>query len=193
MKPPGHDHAAKRAIFIDKDGTLIEDLPYNANPARIRLMPQAAESLALLKSCGYLLFVASNQKGIGLGLLTESQLKDGFTRIQQLLEPGSVQIDGFYYCPHHPDQAGCDCRKPSPGLLLQAAREHGLQLQHSWMIGDILDDIEAGHRAGCRSMLINCGNETEWRQGSLRIPDAIAANWHQAASMIASLSARELL
>ena len=179
----------KRAIFIDKDGTLIEDLPYNTDPARIRLMPQAAQALAWLKSLGYGLFIASNQKGIALGLLTDANLRHGFEQIQQLLQPGSVQIDGFYYCPHQSDEAGCDCRKPLPGLLLRAAREHGLLLQHSWMIGDILDDIEAGRRAGCRTMLINYGNETEWRQGDLRVPDAVAVNWLQAASMIAAFSA----
>ena len=180
------------AIFIDKDGTLVEDLPLNADPARIRLMPQAGEALAQLRSMGFALFLASNQAGIAQGRLSESQLWQGFVHIQRLLQACGVHIDDFYYCPHWPDGTlpryaiHCHCRKPLPGLLLRAAREHGLRLGDSWMIGDILDDIEAGRRAGCRSLLLDQGGETEWRTGPWRMPDAIAEDWQQAAQLIAA-------
>src|SRR3977135_2531134 len=92
-------------------------------------------------------------------------------------------LSGFYYCPHHA-QAGCPCRNPSPGLLPRAARHPGASLRHSWMIGDILDDVEAGRRAGCRTMLVDNGNETEWQLSAARRPDCIAADLSQAAAMI---------
>jgi histidinol phosphatase-like enzyme len=94
-------------------------------------------------------------------------------------------LDGFYYCPHAPD-AGCDCRKPAPGMLERAAREHGVDLRASWMIGDILDDVEAGRRAGCRTILLDNGNETEWRDGEQRCPDYVARDLAQAAAIIAA-------
>lgn len=186
------------AVFIDKDGTLIEDLPYNADPAKIRLAPGASDGLMLLRAAGFRLFLVSNQPGIARGLLTASQLSLGYRQIQRLLAPELTAgagrlLDGFYYCPHSPDPcpqgthdlaSGCDCRKPAPGMLLRAAREHGLHLERSWMIGDILDDIEAGHRAGCRAVLVNNGNETEWKPGPLRRPDAVAGRFDEAAALI---------
>jgi histidinol phosphatase-like enzyme len=103
-----------------------------------------------------------------------------------------VALDGFYYCPHHPRGAlaryacECSCRKPQPGMLMRAAREHGIDLPASWMIGDILHDVEAGNRAGCRSLLIDNGNETEWQRGPGRTPTAIAADLFAAATLIAA-------
>jgi D-glycero-D-manno-heptose 1,7-bisphosphate phosphatase len=101
-------------------------------------------------------------------------------------------LDGFYYCPHSPDGVitryaiPCTCRKPMPGMLYRAAREHGLDLAQSWMVGDILDDIEAGRRAGCRTVLIDNGNETEWKRSPLRTPHLTAPNLYTAAAMIAA-------
>lgn len=190
--------ALRAAIFLDKDGTLIEDVPFNADLAQIRLTPQAASGLAVLKSLGFLLLVVSNQRGIALGRLTATQVLQSYAQIQHLLQqasgPPHPQLDGFYFCPHAPDTAAntaantampCACRKPAPGMLLRAARQHRLRLAASWMIGDILDDIEAGRRAGCRTVLIANGNETEWRHGPLRTPDLIVSNLHDAALLIA--------
>jgi histidinol-phosphate phosphatase family protein len=172
--------STKRAVFVDKDGTLVDDLPYNVDPARMRLAAGASEGVAALSSAGYQVFVVSNQPGVALGLLDEAQLDRNRSHLEHLLHG---TLSGFYYCPHHPE-AGCRCRKPSPGLLLRAAREHGVSLQHSWMIGDILDDVEAGRRAGCRTMLVDNGNETEWQLSAARRPDCIAADLSQAAAMI---------
>jgi D-glycero-D-manno-heptose 1,7-bisphosphate phosphatase len=108
-----------------------------------------------------------------------------------LLADLSVPLDGFFYCPHHPEgivpqyAVACGCRKPEPGLILAAAREHGFALAHSWFIGDILDDVEAGRRAGCRTALIDNGNETEWVRSPLRWPDLVARDVAEAARRIA--------
>lgn len=168
------------AVFIDKDGTLVEDLPYNVDPEQIRLAPGAAESVAALRARGFRIFVVSNQPGAGLGLFNESSLAQVKARLESLLNHA---LDGFYYCPHRPD-AGCQCRKPRPGLLLRAAREHGVDLGRSWMIGDILDDVEAGRRAGCRALLVDVGNETEWQQGKARRPHRIVGGLAEAAAVI---------
>lgn len=182
----GVRQAARQAVFLDKDGTLVEDVPWNVDPALVTLAPGAGEALALLRRQGYQLFVVSNQCGVARGLFPESALQAVFQRLQDLLDAWKVSLDGFYYCPHAPAHelaqgaAACDCRKPLPGMLLQAAQEHDIDLAASWMVGDILHDVEAGHRAGCRSILIDNGSETEWdvsglRQPDARLPDLLAA------------------
>ena len=175
------------AIFLDKDGTLVRNVPYNISPERIELAPGAEVGLPLLAAAGYRLVVISNQSGIARGYFNEDALDAVRRRISELLEGIGVQLDGFYYCPHHP--AGsvadfaleCDCRKPKPGLLVRAAHELDIELSSSWMIGDILDDVEAGHSAGCNSLLLVNGGETEWQLSAARIPDAVADDLAEAA------------
>jgi D-glycero-D-manno-heptose 1,7-bisphosphate phosphatase len=181
-----------RAIFLDKDGTLINDIPYNVEPARMALCSGAGPALRLLAGLGYRLFVVSNQDGIAAGLFSESAMLAVGERLSNLLRGEQVQLDGFYYCPHDPRGVltryafACTCRKPRPGMLLRAAREHGIDLRASWMVGDILHDVEAGNRAGCRSLLIDKGSETEWQRGPQRIPTAIAPDLAAAAALIAA-------
>lgn len=181
------------AIFLDKDGTLVDDLPYNANPARITLCKGAGEALQALARLGYALVVVSNQQGIARGWLSDRDLCRARERIAALLAAYDVRLDGFYWCPHWPWSCkgrlafACACRKPAPGMLLRAADEHGLALAASWMVGDILDDIEAGRRAGCRTVLIDNGNETEWRCSPLRRPHRLAPDLLSAAQMIAAI------
>ena len=181
------------AVFLDKDGTLIDDLSYNADPARITLCRGAGEALQELAKLGYALVVVSNQQGIARGWLSDRDLCRIRERIAVLLAAYDVRLDGFYWCPHWPWSCmgrlafACDCRKPAPGMLLRAASEHGLSTKASWMVGDILDDIEAGRRAGCRTVLIDNGNETEWRCSPLRRPHRLATDLPGAARMIASI------
>ena len=181
-----------RAIFLDKDGTLVEDVPYNVNPALIELTWQAGHGLQLLKQMGYALVVVSNQSGVAKGLFTETALEPVQHRLAERLAQYGVALDGFYYCPHSPDGVvsryaiSCTCRKPMPGLLYRAAYEHGIDLSRSWMIGDILNDVEAGRRAGCRTVLIDNGNETEWKLSAQRTPHLTAPNLYQAATLIAA-------
>jgi D-glycero-D-manno-heptose 1,7-bisphosphate phosphatase len=179
-----------RAVFLDKDGTLVEDVPYNVDPARIRLTRGAAEGLRRLRDAGYRLVVVSNQSGVARGYFPEAALDRVWRRLTDLLAAGGVPVDGFYYCPHHPDGAVaeftrvCDCRKPGTGLVLRAAQDLGLDLRRSWLVGDILDDIEAGHRAGCRTVLLVNGNETEWVLSPARQPQHTAADLNEAAGII---------
>lgn len=182
-----------RAIFIDKDGTLVEDIPCNVNPSLLELTWQAGHGLQLLREMGYALIVMSNQPGVARGLFTEAALELLQHRLAEMLAQYGVVLDGFYYCPHSPDGVinrytiACTCRKPMPGMLFRAAREHGIDLRQSWMIGDILHDVEAGRRAGCRTILIDNGNETEWKMSTLRTPHLKAPNLYTAATMIAEM------
>lgn len=180
---------AKPAVFLDKDGTLVEDVPYNVEPRLMRLAPRAGEALRLLAP-HYRLVVISNQSGVARGYFLEAALGGVELRLRQLLAACGVELAGFYYCPHHPQgqvaayRLACDCRKPRPGMLLAAAREHNLNLRQSWMVGDILDDVEAGRRAGCRTVLVDNGGETEWRTSADRQPDFTAGDLYEAAEWI---------
>jgi D-glycero-D-manno-heptose 1,7-bisphosphate phosphatase len=181
-----------KAIFLDKDGTLVDDQPWNVEPQRITLCRGAGPALRLLVRLDYRLFVVTNQAGIAFGRFDETAMDGVDSRLRALLLDEQLALDGFYYCPHHPEgsvapyAADCHCRKPMPGLLLKAAHEHGIDLRASWMVGDILHDVEAGNRAGCRTILIDNGNETEWRLGPRRIPTRMAPDLYTAAVLIAS-------
>jgi D-glycero-D-manno-heptose 1,7-bisphosphate phosphatase len=187
---------AIRAIFLDKDGTLVENVPYNVEPRHITLANGAGPALRLLARLDYRFYVVSNQDGIALGRFGEEAMERVHDRLSDLLFRERLSLDGFYYCPHHPHggvtqyAVACDCRKPRPGMLLKAAAEHSIDLAASWMVGDILHDVEAGNRAGCRSLLIDNGNETEWRLGPRRIPTRIAPDLYSAAVLIASHTER---
>ena len=183
-----HRHAS--AVFLDKDGTLIEDVPYNVDPARIRLMPGAREAVVELARAGFRLVVVSNQPGVGLGYFPVEALGAVERRLRQLLEAAGVRLLGCYFCPHAPVTPGeadaCGCRKPAPGLLIRAARDHDIDLRSSWMVGDILDDVEAGRAAGCRTVLVDTGGETEWRRAPARTPHAVVNDLRAAARIICS-------
>ena len=180
------------AIFLDKDGTLVNDVPYNVDPARIELSAGAEVALPQLVQHGFQLVVVSNQSGIARGYFDESALGEVERRLRKLLGLIGVPLAGFYYCPHFaqgrvsPYSIECECRKPKPGLLLRAADDLGLDLSSSWMIGDILDDVEAGHLAGCKSILLINGGETQWEFSSQRLPDAVACDLVGAADWVIS-------
>lgn len=155
------DMQKRKAIFLDKDGTLIKDVPYNADPAKIELLAGVAEGLMQLGKLGYAFFVITNQAGVAKGYFSEEALAFVEGRLRQLLQKRGIALSGFYYCPHHPEGTvrkytmQCRCRKPMPGMLLRAASKYGINLGESWMVGDILDDVEAGNRAGCKTVLID--------------------------------------
>jgi D-glycero-D-manno-heptose 1,7-bisphosphate phosphatase len=184
----GSARPTQRAVFIDKDGTLVEDVPYNVDPAKLRFTPNAIEGLRLLADRGYRLVVVTNQPGLAFGMFTRADLTRLQLALTELLQREGVPLADFYACTHAPGPAGpvpgCLCRKPAPGLLRQAARAHGIDLARSWMVGDILDDVEAGQRAGCRSILLDVGNETVWRMSPLRTPHARASDLLEAAGLI---------
>ena len=182
--------ALKPAVFLDKDGTLLENVPHNVDRARIRLTPGAIDALLLLSGHGYELVVVSNQPGVALGLFPAGSLRAVEEHLDDLFAACGFHLAGCYWCPHHPQGSipdyalTCTCRKPMPGLLQAAAHDHGIDLTRSWLIGDILDDIEAGRRAGCRTILVDVGNETEWKRGALREPHYAVKGLLEAASII---------
>lgn len=172
-----------KAVFIDKDGTLIHDVPYNVDPRHVRLTPGAGRALARMKNAGYKLIVISNQSGVARSFFREKDLLPVNRQIQTLLAPYGVEIDAFYYCPHGPDEH-CECRKPMPGMILRAAKDYLIERQTSWMIGDILHDVEAGNRAGCRTIHLNNGHETEWAKGDYREPGYLVRELSEAAEIV---------
>lgn len=179
---------AVRAVFLDKDGTLIENVPYNVDPNLISLLPGVKEGLLSLKEVGFKLIVVSNQSGVAKGLFKMSSLRNVEEKLHQLLE--MVTFDAFYYCPHAskgsvPEPVSqCTCRKPKPGLLLKAAVDYDIDLSNSWVIGDTLNDIEAGNRAGCKTILVDNGMETEWLINDQRTPTYIALDLSEAVRFI---------
>ncbi|MFC0398759.1 D-glycero-alpha-D-manno-heptose-1,7-bisphosphate 7-phosphatase [Paraburkholderia rhizosphaerae] len=179
-----------RAVFLDKDGTLLEDVPYNVDPRTMRFAPGARDALELLRDYPFKLIVVSNQGGVAQGRFAIGALDAVRHRLREMFASCGALLHAFYWCPHDPRghvapfANACDCRKPAPGMLLQAAREHDIDLRTSWLAGDILDDIEAGNRAGCRTILLNNGNETEWRNAAQRTPFAYARDLYEAAQFI---------
>lgn len=180
----------KRAIFIDKDGTLIRDIPYNIKPDLLQFTKGAVEALKHFRAMGFLLIIISNQSGVARGYFSETDLENLKGKVNEMLKAQDVELDAFFCCPHHPEgtvppfDIECECRKPKPGLILQAAADFNIDLSGSWMIGDILNDVEAGNRAGCRTILFNNGNETEWEFSTNRIPTAVVASFQEAVNVI---------
>jgi D-glycero-D-manno-heptose 1,7-bisphosphate phosphatase len=182
----------QRAIFLDRDGTLVHARHYPCRPEDLVVYDGITPWLRALQQAGLKLIVVTNQSGIARGYFTEEDLAEMHAHLARTLESDGVVVDAFYFCPHHPDgkveelAIRCDCRKPHPGMLLSAAREFDLNLAGSWFLGDILDDVEAGNRAGCRSILVDLG--TESRPGQrVRTPDFVARNTLHALQIVAGL------
>ena len=147
-------------MFLDRDGTITTPRRYPSRPDDLILQPGIGPPLHALQSAGFALVVVTNQSGLARGMFPESALAPMHQRLRELLAPHDVQLDGIYVCPHHPDakvlhlRVVCPCRKPAPGMLLQAAHDLDLVLSESWMIGDSACDIDAGRRSGTRTALI---------------------------------------
>lgn len=157
----------RRAAFIDRDGTINEDTDYLADPADVRLLPGAGEAIRLLNRADVLAVVITNQSGVARGLFTEETLANIHDRLRALLEAEGARLDDILYCPHLPEGAvdryavACRFRKPEPGMILAAAERHTIDLARSVMIGDTARDVEAGRRAGCRTVLVPNDRATE--------------------------------
>jgi len=153
------------AVFLDRDGTVIAHVHYLSDPADVRLLPGAAEALAKLRAAGFACVLVTNQSGIGRGMYTEERLRQVHAEMTRQLAIFGVSLDGIYFCPEAPVGEGDDPtvidhpdRKPGPGMLMRAARELGLDLSASWMIGDMISDVLAGINAGCLgSILVRTG------------------------------------
>ncbi len=168
--------SARPAIFVDRDGTLIEEVDHLSRVEDMRLFPFTAEAIGLLKAAGYYIIVVTNQSGIARNFFNIADVDAIHERLQQEL---SNAIDGFYYCPHMPD-AGCRCRKPSTGMIDDANRDLEIDLKRSWMIGDKLLDAATGLNAGTQCILVRTGygrslNVTNEENNTIVVDDLLAA------------------
>jgi D-glycero-D-manno-heptose 1,7-bisphosphate phosphatase len=150
--------AKGRAVFLDRDGTIIHDRVYPKEAHEVSLLADAGEALAKIQESGFALVLISNQSGIGRGLITPEEAEEVHRAVVAGLAEYGVKLDAAYYCPHAPEEA-CGCRKPSPELFLRAAKELDVDLARSFMVGDKGSDIEAGKRAGCRTILFRAQDE----------------------------------
>ncbi len=180
-----------RAVFLDRDGTLVHSRRYPSRPDDLLLYDEIGAPLRILQEGGLRLVMITNQSGLARGLFTEGDLELMHRRLAAELARSAVRLDGVYYCPHHVDgtvpalAVACDCRKPRPGMLLRAAAELHLDLERSWFVGDVLDDVEAGNRAGCRTVLVDLGTEQPPRS-PLRRPAYVARDTAHALRIVAA-------
>lgn len=187
----------RRAVFLDRDGTINEEVHFLAHPQDLRLLPGAAQALVRLRRAGLALVVLSNQSGLARGLFSEDDLLAVQAElVRQLAGQGAV-LDGFYHCPHLPEgrveryATICDCRKPRPGLVLQAARELGLALEGSFMVGDRLRDVACGRAAGLTSILVQTGQQDGPPASPAEEPHLVALDLAAAADWILERMAQE--
>jgi D-glycero-D-manno-heptose 1,7-bisphosphate phosphatase len=177
------------AIFLDRDGTLVEEVNYLHRPKDMHIFPFVADALRSLKAAGYLLVVVTNQSGIGRGIYTEDDMKTVHDALHEKLD-GS--IDGFYHCPHLPCDR-CDCRKPGLKMIRDAERDLGIDIPKSWMVGDKKIDVETGHAAGMKSALVLTGYGHSHQATLDQQPDIIATDLGDAAKEIVRLAPTEII
>jgi D-glycero-D-manno-heptose 1,7-bisphosphate phosphatase len=151
----------RRAVFLDRDGTLIEDVGYLSDPDAVEFVDGAIEGLRALRDQGFALVLVSNQSGIARGLISKEQAEAVHERFAAALTAAGIALDATCYCPHGPDE-GCACRKPLPGLIRDAAAALDLDLERSFMVGDNDVDVEAGRRAGCKTIQLGGGNDADF-------------------------------
>ena len=191
----------QRAVFIDRDGTISEEVGYVNHPSRFRLFPFAAEAIRLLNQNGWLAIVVTNQAGVARGYFPEAMITAVHDRLKEELGSQAAQLDAIYFCAHHPTigeppyRLDCDCRKPKPGLINQALADFDIDLSQSWMVGDRYGDIELARNAGTRSALVMTGygrGEWEHRRNSWQTePDLVAEDLLAAVREILGCSATE--
>ncbi len=181
---------ANKAIFLDRDDTLVDDPGYIKSPEQIKLLPGAADALIQLKKMGYLLVIVTNQSAIARGYINERQLDEIHRQLKSLLSADGATVDGLYYCPYHPDGVVKDfsmesnLRKPDSGMLELAAEEMDIDLERSWMIGDSYRDIKAGKKVGCQTILVDVPGKNREKQPEDPDPDRKAVNLREAVNIV---------
>ncbi|WP_165223230.1 HAD-IIIA family hydrolase [Aquisphaera insulae] len=180
--PAAGESRSRPAVFLDRDGTLIEHVSYLSDPSLVRLLPGAAAALARLRRAGFVAVLATNQSAVGRGMITEGRLHEIHAELERQLDREGTALDAIYYCPDAPpgeDQAMTTTsrRKPGAGMLLEAAAALNLDLGGSWMVGDLISDVLAGLNAGCRTILLapDATGERPDRAPYLTAPDLAAA------------------
>ncbi len=148
----------KLAIFLDRDGVINKEVNYLSDPNDFEYIEGSIEALQILKKKGYLLIVITNQAGIARGYFTERTLHKIHNKMIATLNKNNIFLDDIFFCPHHPEFTGtCNCRKPNPGMIIQAVKKHDIDLENSYMIGDTLNDINTGKNAQCKTILVLTG------------------------------------
>ena len=171
---------AKRAVFIDRDGTMAKDVHHCRRPEDFELLPDTAKAIKLLNQHGFKVIVITNQSGIARGYFTEETLAKIHNKMENELAKEGAWVDAIYYCPHHPDD-NCDCRKPKPKLALQAAKDHDIKLEASFVVGDLQMDVNLGKAIGCKTILIGTAPPMN---GEAAKPNIVVPNLLKAAQII---------
>ena len=183
-----------KAVFLDRDGTINEEVGYLRNPADLQLIPGAGAAIKRLNDAGMKVVLVTNQSGIARGYFSETLLHEIHARLEQMLHDEGARLDAIYYCPHHPSEGNslytkeCDCRKPGTGLIDKAVCDLDIDVKHSYVVGDKWSDVELGQRAGAHSILVKTGygsiDEGNVRPPHLIDPDFIAYSLGEAADWI---------
>jgi D-glycero-D-manno-heptose 1,7-bisphosphate phosphatase len=176
----------RATVFLDRDGTITEEVGYLDNPDRLRLIPGAAEAIRLLNNAGILVIMVSNQAGVGRGYFSTATVEAIHRQLAKQLVKYRAYVDDIYYCPHHPNE-GCGCRKPKAGMLLRAAQKHGIDMRRAFIVGDKVSDLDAGRQVGCRTVLVLTGYGEQAREAFNNLifqPDYISSNLYAAAKWI---------
>ncbi len=178
---------ARKAVFLDRDGTVAEEVGYLNHLSRFQMYPYAAAAIRRLNEAGLAVVVVTNQSGVARGFFPDELVHQVHERLIVELAAGGARLDAIYYCPHSTAD-NCACRKPRPGMLIRAGREHNLKLHGSWMVGDRYADLEMAHAVGCRSILVLSGygrGEYDWNfKRWKRKPDHVADNLADAVEII---------
>jgi D-glycero-D-manno-heptose 1,7-bisphosphate phosphatase len=184
----------QRAVFMDRDGTISEEVGYINHASRFRLFPYSAAAIKHLNENGWLAIVVTNQAGVARGYFPEAMIETVHADMMKQVDDGGGRIDAVYYCAHHPSvgeppyRFDCDCRKPKPGLITRATKDFDIDVSNSWMIGDRYSDVELAHNAGVKSMLVMSGygrGEWEHQRASWTVqPDLVAENLLDAVRVI---------
>jgi D-glycero-D-manno-heptose 1,7-bisphosphate phosphatase len=180
----------RRAVFLDRDGTLIEEVGYLDRLDRIALFPYSIDAIRLLNRAGFAVIITTNQAGVARGFFGESFVDEVHRHLADRLAKGDARIDGFYFCPHHPDgvvdsyRQVCDCRKPQPGMLRKAAIDHQLDLERSFAVGDRRHDIAAGAAVGAKGVLVRTGHGARDEESARAAGAAVTNNLMEAVSWI---------
>ena len=193
QEPMSTPSASRRAVFLDRDGTVADEVGYVNHASRLRLLPRSAEAIRRIREAGFLAVVVTNQAGVARDYFEEFVVSEAHARLKALLAEEGTELDGIYYCPHHPKEGkppyrqDCECRKPRPGMLVQASKDLGIDLARSYMVGDGIVDVGAARAAGVVPVLVLTGygrghfehRRSRWSQQPEHIAEDLfdAAEW----------------